>query len=366
MKASTKYLNRKCHFIRQIVEDEEIEVLHIPSEEMKADHLTKTVEAVKLKNCISDILPSCGHHVHPRLHNGLQNIDVGVSVHPKALLKEMGRHDITFTADNAKDHYGGRKFRMRVVHLTEKREVVLEWMIDLIQKEVVEEGSSLSFSVILHILSQQLTFPKGIRLETKVLMDSSDNCHRANVHFLGYGPHALPRVSINLLLDIFDKFFASYPVRSTRVLFPCSYPLFVTVGLIKLLLDTINSGFGQLKKIHYLFGAPSGAQSNDDGSSIFKFSRAVIKFNAKLGRSASETYILMKQVYGTLCLSKSNVFIWHKRFSDGRNTLEDDKHTGRPSSSKTPESIEKVREFVENNDGRGFTHQQRNDSNHSA
>ncbi|UYV77727.1 hypothetical protein LAZ67_15002066 [Cordylochernes scorpioides] len=40
--------------------------------------------------------------------------------------------------------------------------------------------------------------------------------------------------------------------------------------------------------------------------------RAVIKFNAKLGRSASETYILMKQVYGTLCLSKSNVFIWHK------------------------------------------------------
>ncbi|UYV71748.1 hypothetical protein LAZ67_9000217 [Cordylochernes scorpioides] len=60
-------------------------------------------------------------------------------------------------------------------------------------------------------------------------------------------------------------------------------------------------------------------------------------------------HILMKQVYGTLCLSKSNVFIWHIRFSDGRNTLEDDKHTGRPSSSKTPESIEKGREFVANN-----------------
>ncbi|UYV81789.1 hypothetical protein LAZ67_20002375 [Cordylochernes scorpioides] len=57
----------------------------------------------------------------------------------------------------------------------------------------------------------------------------------------------------------------------------------------------------------------------------------------------------MKKVYGTLCLIKSNVFIWHKRFSDGRNTLEDDKHTGRQSSSKTPESIEKVREFVANN-----------------
>ncbi|UYV72916.1 hypothetical protein LAZ67_10001157 [Cordylochernes scorpioides] len=32
-----------------------------------------------------------------------------------------------------------------------------------------------------------------------------------------------------------------------------------------------------------------------------------------------------------------------------RNTLEDDKHTGRPSSSKTPESIEKVRESVAKN-----------------
>ncbi|UYV65054.1 hypothetical protein LAZ67_3002990 [Cordylochernes scorpioides] len=53
MKASTKYLNRKCHFIRQIVEDEEIEVLHIPSEEMKADHLTKSVDVVKIKNCLS-------------------------------------------------------------------------------------------------------------------------------------------------------------------------------------------------------------------------------------------------------------------------------------------------------------------------
>ncbi|UYV78963.1 hypothetical protein LAZ67_17000507 [Cordylochernes scorpioides] len=30
--------------------------------------------------------------VHPRLHNGLQDINVGVSVHPKSLLKEMGRH----------------------------------------------------------------------------------------------------------------------------------------------------------------------------------------------------------------------------------------------------------------------------------
>jgi hypothetical protein len=57
----------------------------------------------------------------------------------------------------------------------------------------------------------------------------------------------------------------------------------------------------------------------------------------------------MKQVYGESCLSRSNVFLWHKRFLDGRDTLEDDKHTGRPSSSRTPEIIEKVRDFVANN-----------------
>ncbi|UYV65554.1 hypothetical protein LAZ67_3004674 [Cordylochernes scorpioides] len=157
-----------------------------------------------------------------------KNAFKGVSVHPKALLKEMGRHDITFTADNSKDHYGGRKFRVhhdrssdhswdlpfgpRQSSFRQRRTLACQRVVF----QVVEEGSSLSFSVILHILSQQLTFPKCIRLETKVLVHSSDNCHRAYVHFLGYGPHALLRVSINLLLDIFDKFFASYPVRSTR------------------------------------------------------------------------------------------------------------------------------------------------------
>ncbi|UYV65885.1 hypothetical protein LAZ67_3005807 [Cordylochernes scorpioides] len=39
--------------------------------------------------------------------------------------------------------------------------------------------------------------------------------------------------------------------------------------------------------------------------------KSLIKFNAKLGKSESETFILMKQVYSKLCLSESNVFIWH-------------------------------------------------------
>lgn len=76
--------------------------------------------------------------------------------------------------------------------------------------------------------------------------------------------------------------------------------------------------------------------------------RAVIKFHVKLGKSASETFRLMQQVYGDDCLSRANVFLWYKRFSEGRETLEDDSREGRPISARTPEMIEKVREFVEN------------------
>ncbi|KAG5323357.1 SETMR methyltransferase, partial [Pseudoatta argentina] len=76
--------------------------------------------------------------------------------------------------------------------------------------------------------------------------------------------------------------------------------------------------------------------------------RAVIKFNAKLGKSASETFRSMQQVYGSQCLGRTAVFEWHKRFLEGRETLEDDKKSGRPILVRTSEMIEKVRDFVAN------------------
>ncbi|KAG5335786.1 SETMR methyltransferase, partial [Acromyrmex heyeri] len=56
----------------------------------------------------------------------------------------------------------------------------------------------------------------------------------------------------------------------------------------------------------------------------------------------------MQQVYGSQCLSRTAVFEWHKRFLEGRETLEDDKKSGRPILVRTPEMIEKVRDFVAN------------------
>jgi len=63
--------------------------------------------------------------------------------------------------------------------------------------------------------------------------------------------------------------------------------------------------------------------------------RAVIKFNAKLDKSASETFRLMQQVYGSQCLAHTAVFEWHKHFLEGRETLEDDKKSERPILIRT-------------------------------
>ncbi|GFX20170.1 hypothetical protein TNCV_1437301 [Trichonephila clavipes] len=97
--------------------------------------------------------------------------------------------------------------------------------------------------------------------------------------------------------------------------------------------------------------------------------RAVIKFYAKLGKSASETYQLMKQVSGDCCLSRSNVFVWHNYFWEGRDVIEDDQRSGRQfhlDHLKLLRKYDKRLLYVIKNDERLFEHQQRNNSNHPA
>ncbi|GFS77214.1 protein GVQW3 [Trichonephila clavipes] len=74
--------------------------------------------------------------------------------------------------------------------------------------------------------------------------------------------------------------------------------------------------------------------------------RIVVKFHFKLGKTATETYNLLKEVYGSECLSRARVFEWFKRFNDGRQDVEDDSRPGRPSTSKTDENVEKVASFI--------------------
>jgi len=71
-----------------------------------------------------------------------------------------------------------------------------------------------------------------------------------------------------------------------------------------------------------------------------------VKFCLKLGKSATETYDLLKKVYGDECLSRTQVFERLKRFKEGREEIEDYQRHDRPSTSKTGANIEKVGEFV--------------------
>lgn len=77
--------------------------------------------------------------------------------------------------------------------------------------------------------------------------------------------------------------------------------------------------------------------------------RANIKFCVLLHKSAAETVLLLNEAYGEASLKKSQVYDWHKRFRDGRESLEDDTRSGRPLTSVNPVNIERVKEIVRSN-----------------
>ena len=77
--------------------------------------------------------------------------------------------------------------------------------------------------------------------------------------------------------------------------------------------------------------------------------RVNVKFCVKPGKSATETYDLLKKVYGDECLSRTQVFEWFKKFKVGREEIGDDQGHGRPSTSKADTNIEKVSEIVRQN-----------------
>jgi hypothetical protein len=51
-------------------------------------------------------------------------------------------------------------------------------------------------------------------------------------------------------------------------------------------------------------------------------------------------------VYGDQCLSRTQVFEWFKKFKEGRKYVGDDPKSGRSSTAKTQENVEKVARIV--------------------
>ncbi|KAJ8960999.1 hypothetical protein NQ318_020303, partial [Aromia moschata] len=62
-------------------------------------------------------------------------------------------------------------------------------------------------------------------------------------------------------------------------------------------------------------------------SSLYKpvEQRVNLKFLVKLGKTFTEAYAMLKEVYGNGCLSRTQGFEWFKRFKEGREMIEDDR-----------------------------------------
>lgn len=74
--------------------------------------------------------------------------------------------------------------------------------------------------------------------------------------------------------------------------------------------------------------------------------RAAVKFCFLLGKSAAETIVMLKTAYGEAALSKTRVYEWFTRFKNGEMSIEDQPRSGRPSTSRTDENVDKINALV--------------------
>jgi len=63
--------------------------------------------------------------------------------------------------------------------------------------------------------------------------------------------------------------------------------------------------------------------------------RTNIKFRVKLGKSGNEIREMLVQVYGVKAMKKTAVYMWVKRFSEGRESVTDEERSGRPAANET-------------------------------
>ena len=52
---------------------------------------------------------------------------------------------------------------------------------------------------------------------------------------------------------------------------------------------------------------------------------------------------MIKKAFGDDSMSEAQIKLWYRRFKDGRESVESDRRSGRPSTSRTPENVESVR-----------------------
>ncbi|CAH1408196.1 unnamed protein product [Nezara viridula] len=80
--------------------------------------------------------------------------------------------------------------------------------------------------------------------------------------------------------------------------------------------------------------------------------RCAIMFCLRLGYSSTETYEKLCLAYGDNDFSRAQVCRWFKAFAEGRESITNEAPSGRPSSSRTPESVGRTSSRTPENVGR--------------
>ena len=55
---------------------------------------------------------------------------------------------------------------------------------------------------------------------------------------------------------------------------------------------------------------------------------------------------MIQQGFWDQSWSRTQVFQWHTRFKSGRTSVDDDEHTGRPTSCTTPETVARIQQLI--------------------
>ncbi|UYV61089.1 K02A2.6-like [Cordylochernes scorpioides] len=74
--------------------------------------------------------------------------------------------------------------------------------------------------------------------------------------------------------------------------------------------------------------------------------RVCIKFCVKNGFKGAEIFWMLQTGYGDAVMSRRRVFEWYKRFKEGQEETADNERSERPSTSTTPEKVDKMLELV--------------------
>ena len=75
--------------------------------------------------------------------------------------------------------------------------------------------------------------------------------------------------------------------------------------------------------------------------------RICIKFCFQLRKTSSETIQMIQKAFGNECMSTTVIEEWYNRFKGGRTSVNSDSRSGRPSTTKTLDNIERVRLAIE-------------------